>query len=116
MLFVGVHLTEGDVMPDGLKDRIIAEAVLSPWRPDHLSGHLAFEDHFLAIGPDDEALQIAGEPVETTSAHGAGDVFTGVIATALALDLSFPDAIQAANHAAAAHVSGQAWDKVLMMG
>lgn len=69
-----------------------------------------------AIGPDDEALQIAGEPVEATSAHGAGDVFTGVIATTLALDLPFSDAIQAANHAAAAHVSGQAWDKILMMG
>ena len=70
----------------------------------------------VAIGPDDVTLQIAGEPVETTSTHGAGDVFTGVIATALALDLSFPDAIQAANHAAAAHVSGQAWDKISMLG
>ncbi len=65
-----------------------------------------------AIGPDSEVLQIAGEPVEATSAHGAGDVFTGVIATALVLGLPFADAIQAANHAAAAHVSGQAWDKV----
>lgn len=69
-----------------------------------------------AIGPDDEALQIAGEPVEVISAHGAGDVFTGVIATALAQGLSFGGAIRAANHAAAAHVSGQAWDKILMIG
>lgn len=69
-----------------------------------------------AIGSDDEALQTTGEPVEATSAHGAGDVFTGVIATALALGLPFPDAIQTANHAAATHVSGQAWDKILTMG
>lgn len=65
-----------------------------------------------AIGPDGEIQKIPGVPVEATSAHGAGDVFTGVIATALALGLPFPDAIQTANHAAAAHVSGQAWGKI----
>jgi len=65
-------------------------------------------DGVAAIGPDGEALHILGEPVEATSAHGAGDVFTGVFATALAHGVSFGDAIRAANHAAAAHVSGQA--------
>lgn len=45
-------------------------------------------------------------PVKLVSTHGAGDVFVGVLATALAAGVcSFSDCLAAANKGAAAHVS-----------
>ena len=44
-------------------------------------------------------------PVKLISTHGAGDVFVGTLAAGLAADLPFAGSIDAANHAAARHVS-----------
>lgn len=44
-------------------------------------------------------------PVKLISTHGAGDVFVGTLVTELTLGASFAAALDAANHAAARHVS-----------
>ena len=47
-------------------------------------------------------------PVKVVSTHGAGDAFVGTLAAALARDATMTEALDAANAAAAALVSGQA--------
>ena len=44
-------------------------------------------------------------PVKLVSTHGAGDVFVGALATAIASEQTFAECIRAANEAAAIHVS-----------
>jgi ribokinase len=46
------------------------------------------------------------EPVRLVSTHGAGDVFTGFLAAALARGLALEAAVASANGAAARHVAG----------
>ena len=57
-----------------------------------------------AIG--DRTVSAAAVPVEVVSTHGAGDKFVGVFASAVAHGASLEVAIDQANRAAAAHVSG----------
>jgi ribokinase len=53
-----------------------------------------------------ETVALAAPPVDVVSTHGAGDVFVGVLAAALAAGSTFADALSRANAAAAAHVAG----------
>lgn len=57
-------------------------------------------------GPDG-AFAIPAEPVRAVSSHGAGDVFTGTLAAALAAGAALPDAARAGSRAAARHVAQQ---------
>jgi ribokinase len=52
-----------------------------------------------------EPIAIPATPVRLVSTHGAGDVFVGSFAAALAAGRAFPDCLRAANQAAAIHVS-----------
>ncbi|MET0942236.1 MAG: PfkB family carbohydrate kinase [Mesorhizobium sp.] len=77
----------------------------------------ALSDQFPAVvvtaGGDGVVGQMRGEgpvslsaiPVKLVSTHGAGDVFVGALATAIASNQSFAACISAANEAAAIHVS-----------
>ncbi|OYU20127.1 MAG: ribokinase [Rhodobacteraceae bacterium PARR1] len=61
-----------------------------------------------AVGPDGATFAIPAEPVQAVSSHGAGDAFIGALCAALVQGRSLQSAAQAASHAAALHVSGQA--------
>ncbi|PZO80921.1 MAG: ribokinase [Mesorhizobium amorphae] len=50
-------------------------------------------------------IGIPARPVKLVSTHGAGDVFVGALAKALAYGETFAASLKAANEAAAAHVS-----------
>ncbi len=52
-----------------------------------------------------EPVKIAALPVQLVSTHGAGDVFVGTFAAALASQVDFPACLRAANAAAADHVA-----------
>ncbi len=54
----------------------------------------------------DDALVIPATEVKVVSSHGAGDAFTGTLATRLALGDGFEAACRAASAAAARHVGG----------
>lgn len=54
-----------------------------------------------------EPVALAALPVALVGTHGAGDVFAGTFATALARRSAFADCLRLANMAAAAHVSGR---------
>lgn len=54
---------------------------------------------------DGARLSLPAIPVELVSTHGAGDVFVGTLALGIAAGRSFREALEAANLAAAAHVS-----------
>jgi ribokinase len=50
-------------------------------------------------------IAVPAIPVRLVSTHGAGDVFVGSFAAALAEGVAFSDCLRAANQAAAVHVS-----------
>ena len=50
-------------------------------------------------------VSLSAIPVKLVSTHGAGDVFVGALATAIASNQTFEACIRAANEAAAIHVS-----------
>jgi ribokinase len=52
-----------------------------------------------------EPVVVPAIPVRLVSTHGAGDVFVGSYAAALAADRPFQECLEAANRAAAIHVS-----------
>jgi ribokinase len=52
-------------------------------------------------------VTLSAIPVELVSTHGAGDMFVGTLAATLATGSSLESSLQAANHAAAAHVSAK---------
>jgi ribokinase len=56
----------------------------------------------------DEAFHVPAEAVTVQSTHGAGDVFTGTLAAALAQGAPLQTACETASKAAALHVSGLA--------
>ncbi|NUB45280.1 bifunctional hydroxymethylpyrimidine kinase/phosphomethylpyrimidine kinase [Fertoebacter nigrum] len=55
----------------------------------------------------DEAFTIPATPVAVQSTHGAGDMFTGTLAAALAQGETLQSACQKGSNAAAAHVAGR---------
>lgn len=55
-----------------------------------------------------EPIALPALPVDLVSTHGAGDVFVGTFAAALARRHLFAECLRLANAAAAAHVSGKA--------
>jgi ribokinase len=63
-------------------------------------------DGVAAAARGGETVSLAAPPVDVVSTHGAGDVFVGVLAAALAAGSTFADALSRANAAAAAHVAG----------
>ena len=54
-----------------------------------------------------EPIALSALPVELVSTHGAGDVFVGTLAATLATGGSLENSLQAANRAAASHVSAK---------
>ena len=58
-----------------------------------------------AAAPDWE-VALPAIPVNVASTHGAGDTFVGVLSAGIAADFSLDEALNRANRAAAAHVSG----------
>lgn len=52
-----------------------------------------------------DQVVLPAEKVSVVSTHGAGDMFVGTLAAALARRLPFPDACAMASHAAALHVA-----------
>lgn len=62
-------------------------------------------DGVAGIQGSEPPVALTALPVTLVSTHGAGDVFVGTLAFALAAEKPFPDSIAAANAAAAAHVS-----------
>ncbi|RJG46141.1 PfkB family carbohydrate kinase [Mesorhizobium sp. DCY119] len=62
-------------------------------------------DGVVGVARGQEPTAIPAIPVRVVSTHGAGDVFVGGFATALAAGQAFPDCLRAANQAAAIHVS-----------
>ena len=51
VLFPTVHFTKGDVITIGLKNRVIAMALITAHGPNKLAGHYAFKHFVMAIGP-----------------------------------------------------------------
>lgn len=84
----------------------------SAMRAAETLGH-DYRNVVVTVGGDGVAAIERGEasfarkaiPVKLVSTHGAGDMFVGTLVSALAQGRTFPDAIDAANAAAAAHVS-----------
>ena len=62
-------------------------------------------DGVVGLQPNSGLVSLPAVPVKLISTHGAGDVFVGTVAACLASNLPFADSIDAANHAAARHVS-----------
>lgn len=55
---------------------------------------------------DGESITLAADKVMLVSTHGAGDMFTGVLAAALAGGAALAEAVARANRSAARHVAG----------
>lgn len=62
-------------------------------------------DGVAGIRPGQEPIAMPAIAVRLVSTHGAGDVFVGSFAAALAAGLPFADCLRSANEAAAIHVS-----------
>lgn len=62
-------------------------------------------DGVAGIRRGQEPVAMPAVPVRLVSTHGAGDVFVGGFAAALAAGLPFADCLRSANEAAAVHVS-----------
>jgi ribokinase len=62
-------------------------------------------DGVVGVQRSKPAVSIAALPVKLVSTHGAGDVFVGALASALAAGQPFASSLSSANHAAAVHVS-----------
>jgi ribokinase len=62
-------------------------------------------DGVVCLQRGDAVVSLQAIPVKLISTHGAGDVFVGTLAAALASSSPFATSIEAANHAAALHVS-----------
>ena len=65
-------------------------------------------DGVAGLGAGAAPILLSALPVELVSTHGAGDVFVGALAVSLAAEKPLPEALDAANRAAAAHVSRRA--------
>jgi ribokinase len=62
-------------------------------------------DGVVGLKRGESPISVPARPVDLISTHGAGDVFVGALASALANDLPFSECIAAANEAASFHVS-----------
>jgi ribokinase len=62
-------------------------------------------DGVVGVHRGQEPVAVSAIPVRLVSTHGAGDVFVGSFAAALAAGRAFADCLQTANQAAAIHVS-----------